>query len=141
MYLLRSIMLNLLLVEDDPMDVVTFKRGLAKAGIASQLTEASNGQEALDLLRSGAVSPHQLLVFLDVEMPMMDGLRMLRELRLDPVLRSIPVLIFTAFDTDEYRKVAQDLNCAGFFRKPLEFTDLTDLLQTVASYWKRGFFS
>ncbi len=128
-------MLNLLVVDDDAVDVMTVKRGLSRAGIAHQLTEASNGVEALTLLREGKMPPGRRLVLLDLNMPRMNGLEFLKALREDPALASTPVVVLTTSTQEADRREAHRLHCAGYFVKPLEFSTFVELLGTIDRYW------
>ena len=128
-------MLNLLIVDDDAVDLMTVKRGLSKAGVAHQLTEAANGVEALQLLRDGKVPSSRRLVLLDLNMPRMNGLEFMRALRADPQLASTPVVVLTTSTQEVDRREAHRLNCAGYFVKPLDFNVFVDLLQTIDRYW------
>lgn len=128
-------MLNLLVVDDDAVDLMTVKRGLARAGITHQLTEASNGLEALQLLRDGKVPAERRMVLLDLNMPRMNGLEFLRTLRADPQLASTPVVVLTTSTHENDRREAHRLHCAGYFVKPLDFGTFVDLLTTIDRYW------
>ncbi len=132
-----SAMLNLLLVDDDAVDVMTVKRGLAKAGIAHQLTEAADGLEALRVLRDGAMPAARRLVLLDLNMPRMNGLEFLRALRADPQLASTPVVVLTTSAHENDRREAHRLHCAGYFVKPLEFATFVELLGVIDRYWSQ----
>ncbi len=128
-------MLNLLVVDDDTVDLMTVKRGLARAGVAHHLREAKDGVEALEILRGGTMPPERRLVFLDIKLPRMDGLELLRELRADPALSSIPVVIITTSTREQDRREAHRLHVAGYFVKSLDFPQFVGLLSTINRYW------
>src|SRR5512145_2561238 len=88
-------MLNILLVEDDQVDVMNVKRAFDKNRIANPLFVASNGADALDLLRSKQIPDERRIVLLDLNMPRMNGLEFLRELRADAQLHSTVVVVLT----------------------------------------------
>jgi CheY-like chemotaxis protein len=130
-------MLNLLVVDDDIIDVLTVKRGLAKAGIAHRLHEARNGVEALAVLRGADMPAERRLVLLDINMPRMNGLEFLEALRADPALASTPVVVLTTSIEEPDRREAHRLHAAGYFVKPLEYATFVDLLVTIDRYWSR----
>lgn len=128
-------MLNLLVVDDDTVDLMTVKRGLARAGIAHHLCEAKDGVEALEVLRGTEMPAERRLVLLDIKLPRMDGLEFLRELRNDPALASTPVVIITTSTREQDRREAHRLHVAGYFVKSLDFKAFVSLLTTIHGYW------
>src|SRR4051794_30362724 len=94
---------NILLVEDDEIDVMNVRRAFEKGKIESPLFHAEDGLSGLELLRSGAMPRARRLVLLDVNMPRMNGLEFLRELRADPELRGTPVVVLTTSDEERDR--------------------------------------
>lgn len=128
-------MLNLLLVDDDSVDLMTVKRGLARAGIAHQLCEAKDGVEALEVLRGDEMPRARRLVILDLRLPRMNGLEFLRALRSDVAIASTPVVIITTSTREEERREAHRLNVAGYFVKSMDFTRFVELLTIIDRYW------
>ena len=128
-------MLNLLVVDDDTIDLMTVKRGLVRAGIAHRLCEAKDGVEALALLRSGQMPAARRLVLLDLKLPRMGGLEFLEELRADPALASTPVVIITTSCHERDRREAHRLHVAGYFVKSLDFASFVELLIIIDRYW------
>ena len=128
-------MLNLLVIDDDTVDRMTVKRGLARAAIAHQLREAKDGVEALQLLRSNTVPVARRLILLDIKLPRMDGLEFLRELRKDPELSPTPVVIITTSTSEQDRREAHRLHVAGYFVKSLDFAHFVTLLTNINRYW------
>lgn len=127
--------LNILLVEDDAVDVMTVKRAFQKNNIANPLYVASNGLEALEMLRSGAVPGDRRLVLLDLNMPRMNGIEFLRALRGDAELTSTSVVVLTTSNEERDRVEAWQLNVAGYLLKPVTFPDFVDLMATLNKYW------
>lgn len=127
--------LHILLVEDDQVDVMNVERAFKKANIANPFYVAGNGLEALQMLRSGAVPSERRLVLLDLNMPKMNGIEFLRELRADPNLRSTTVVVLTTSNEDQDRVAAYDLNVAGYLLKPVTFVRFVDLMATLNKYW------
>ena len=128
-------MLNILLVDDDDIDVMNVRRAFKKAGISNPLWVAENGIEALALLRSGEIPDHNRLILLDLNMPRMNGIEFLRELRKDPALSSIAVVMLTTSNEDRDKIDAYKLNVAGYLLKPVTFPSFVDLMTTLNKYW------
>lgn len=116
---------NILLVEDDYLDIMNVERELSKINVSLPLLVARNGREALNMLRGteGAekISPAPSVILLDINMPKMNGLEFLAEMRREPEFSHIPVFIMTTSNEDIDRVEAQRLNVAGYIVKPLTF--------------------
>ena len=127
--------LHILLVEDDEVDVMNVKRAFEKNKILNPLYVASNGLEALTMLREGKVPQARRLVLLDLNMPGMGGIEFLRELRADPKLRLTPVVVLTTSGDEKDRIDAYDFHVAGYLRKPVEFPNFMELTAALNKYW------
>ena len=127
--------LNILLVDDDEVDVMTVKRAFSRANIANKLYVATDGIEALNLLRSDSIPAARRLVLLDLNMPRMNGIEVLRELRADPVLHAITVVVLTTSNEDRDRVEAYQLNVAGYLLKPVTFHAFAEVMVTLNKYW------
>ncbi len=127
--------LNILLVEDDEVDVMTVKRAFVKAKITNPVFVAQNGVEALELLRSQSVPPERRVVLLDLNMPKMNGIEFLREIRKDPALALLTVIVLTTSNEDRDRVEAYELNVAGYLLKPVTFHDFAEVMATLNKYW------
>lgn len=132
--------MHILLVEDDEVDVMNVRRAFKKNNIANPLYLAANGLEALAILRGQAkiepVMPSaRRLVLLDLNMPRMNGIEFLRELRLDENLRSIPVIVLTTSNEDRDKVEAYNLNVAGYILKPVTFSNFVEVMATLNKYW------
>jgi CheY-like chemotaxis protein len=128
-------MLNILLVEDDDVDVMNVERAFKKNNIRNPLFVAPNGIEALRLLREGEIPADRRLILLDLNMPRMNGIEFLRELRADPALRSTPVVVLTTSDDERDRVNAYDLNVAGYSVKPVTLSNFVEAMATLNKYW------
>lgn len=128
-------LLNILLVEDDEVDVMNVRRAFQKNHITNPLFVASNGVEALDQLRGGDIPRDRRIVLLDLNMPQMNGIEFLRELRRDPQLRLTPVVVLTTSNDERDRIEAYDLNVAGYLLKPVTFANFCELMATLNKYW------
>ena len=131
----RTSTLNILLVEDDDVDVMTVRRAFEKAHILNPLYVASNGIEALEKLRSGEIPNERRLVLLDLNMPRMNGIEFLRELRKDPALCQTAVVVLTTSTMDRDKFDAYGMNIAGYLVKPVTFDAFCDLMVTLNKYW------
>jgi len=132
--------LNILLVEDDEVDILNVKRAFRKNQIHHSLYVASNGIEALDLLRQKSaktpiIPATRRLVLLDINMPKMNGIEFLQVLRADEQLRVIPVVVLTTSDQEQDRLQAYQYNVAGYLVKPITFDLFSTLIATFTRYW------
>jgi CheY-like chemotaxis protein len=128
-------LLNILLVEDDDVDVMNVKRAFQKNHITNPLFVAGNGEEALELLRGGRIPRQRRMVLLDLNMPRMNGIEFLRELRSDPQLSHTPVVVLTTSNDERDKVQAYNLNVAGYLLKPVTFTNFCDLMAALNKYW------
>jgi CheY-like chemotaxis protein len=133
-------LLNILLIEDDSVDVMNVQRAFKKNNITNPLHIAFNGVEALNMLRGTngkpKLNPMPRIILLDINMPKMNGLEFLRELRHDPELRSISVFVMTTSNDDQDKIEAYSLNVAGYILKPLSFEKFVNAVCILNSYWK-----
>lgn len=132
--------INILLIEDDEVDVMNVKRAFKKNNIGNPLYVASNGLEALAMLRGKdgqppAVPETRRLILLDLNMPKMGGIEFLHELRSDAELRSTPVIVLTTSNQDRDRVEAYHLNVAGYILKPVTFSNFAETMATLNKYW------
>jgi CheY-like chemotaxis protein len=127
--------LNILLVEDDEVDVMNVKRAFAKNHITNPLFVAWNGLEALEKLRGGDVPRTRRIVLLDLNMPRMNGIEFLRELRSDPDLSLTTVVVLTTSNDDKDKIDAYNLNVAGYLLKPVTFTNFCEVMAALNKYW------
>lgn len=131
--------LNILLVEDDELDVMNVRRAFAKNHIANPLHIASNGLEALDMLRgTGGVQPiprERRLILLDLNMPRMNGIEFLSALRADPDLMSTAVVVLTTSDEERDKVQAYNLNVAGYILKPVTLPAFVEIMAKLNQYW------
>lgn len=134
----ESKMLHILLVDDDEVDVMNVKRAFRKNNIINPLFVASNGVEALDMLRGTGATPmpdERRLVLLDLNMPRMSGLEFLREIRNDAVLHALTVIVLTTSDDERDKVEAYNLNVAGYILKPVTFGAFVEAIATLNKYW------
>ncbi len=132
--------IHILLVEDDEVDVMNVQRAFKKYKITNPLYIAGNGLEALDMLRSPDGQPPQVpktrrLILLDLNMPKMNGLEFLQEIRQDKELKRTPVIVLTTSDEDKDRIEAYNFNVAGYILKPVTFTNFAEVMVALNKYW------
>lgn len=132
-------MTNILIVEDDEVDVMNVQRAFKKNNINNPLYVANNGLEALVMLRDNGKPPliplEQRIILLDINMPKMNGIEFLRELRADPQLKLIPVIMLTTSNEDKDKVEAYNLNVAGYILKPVTFSSFVEAVATLDKYW------
>lgn len=131
-------MIQILLVDDDEIDAMNVRRAFKRNNIANPLYIARDGIEALAMLRDtgpAAIPRERRLVLLDLNMPRMNGLEFLRELRQDTELRHITVVVLTTSDDERDRVEAYQLNVAGYILKPVTFIAFVEAMATLNTYW------
>ena len=131
---------NILLVEDDEVDVMNVKRAFKRNRITNPLYVAHNGLEALEMLQGKGDEPPQIpddrrVILLDINMPKMNGIEFLQELRKDPRLAMTPVVVLTTSDEDQDRIEAYRLNVAGYILKPVTFSNFAEVMAALNKYW------
>jgi len=128
-------LLNILLVEDDEVDVLNVRRAFQKNHITNPLFVASNGLDALEQLRGHMIPRDRRIVLLDLNMPKMNGIEFLQELRRDPELKVTPVVVLTTSNDERDRIEAYNLNVAGYLLKPVTFSNFCEVMTTLNKYW------
>ena len=131
----------ILLVEDNPSDVGLTRRALAKSRIANELVVAEDGQEALDYLfgsgkhTGGDVNELPALGVLDLKLPRVDGLEVLRRIRADERTSRLPVIILTTSREEQDVALSYDLRANSYIRKPVDFTQFVQSVEHLGLYW------
>ena len=115
------------------------QRALKKNNATSTLYRAANGIEALAMLRSNnqiaTKDNSRLLILLDLNMPKMGGLEFLKELRADPALCNLPVVVLTTSMQDSDLTTAYQYNVAGYMIKPITFSSFVETIDVLNRYW------
>ena len=127
--------LQILLVEDDAVDVMNVQRAFKKTQAVNSLFVAGNGLEGLRMLRDGTVPASRRLVLLDLNMPKMNGIEFLREVRTDPALHATSVVVLTTSNEDRDKTEAYSLNVAGYLLKPVTLSNFVELMAALNQYW------
>ncbi|MBV5305393.1 MAG: response regulator [Desulfobulbaceae bacterium] len=133
--------ITILLVEDDPAHAEIVRRNFEKSRIANHLTHVSDGQAALDYLycrepfSDPLKAPRPGLILLDLRLPKIDGLEVLKIIKADAALEQIPVVILTTSntETDLVRAYAGGAN--SYLVKPVDFTQFVELMDVLGYYW------
>lgn len=133
---------TILLVEDNPDDEALTLRALRKCDIASEVMVTHDGVEALDYLfgtgqySAGDLPPLPRFILLDLKLPKIDGLEVLRRLRAEKRTRLVPVVIFTS--SSEERDIEQSYACGAnsYLRKPVDFSQFKETVRQLAEYWQ-----
>lgn len=129
---------HILLVEDSPADVLLTKEALADSKLLVELHVAENGMEAMEFLRHiGAYSeaPTPDLVLLDLNLPLKDGREVLAEVKADPHLRSIPVVVLTTSQAEEDVLRAYGLHANCYITKPVDFESFVNVVRSIQQFW------
>jgi CheY-like chemotaxis protein len=130
-----------LLIEDDLVDVKTIRRAFQQHKLTNPLYVCSNGAEALSFLRhegtysDPASSPRPGVILLDVNMPVMNGIEFLREMKTDPAIKQIPVIVLTTSREDSDRIRSYELGVAGYIVKPADFPKFLEAIKIFDLYW------
>jgi two-component system response regulator len=132
---------SILLVEDNKDDETLTLRALKKHNILNEVFVVRDGAEALDFLFvRGAHAdrdPNALpqVVLLDLNLPKVNGLEVLRQLRADPRMRLLPIVVLTSSKEDEDVLQSYELGANSYVRKPIEFAKFTEAVKTLGMYW------
>jgi CheY-like chemotaxis protein len=130
--------ITVLLVEDDPGDVVMTREALGNAKVLHDLHVAENGELALAFLRREepyGEAPRPDLVFLDLNLPRLDGREVLAQVKADPELRSIPVVVLTTSDAEEDVLRSYDLHANAYVTKPVDFETFLAAVMQIDSFF------
>ncbi|MDX2149768.1 MAG: response regulator [Bryobacteraceae bacterium] len=127
---------QLLMVEDNPGDVYLIRQALREAGFECRMTVAADGDEALGILHREN-GEHRLpdMVLLDLNLPKRSGHEVLREIKSDPQLRRIPVIVLSSSQAESDLRTAYDLHANCYIHKPSTLSEVLHVAQQIASFW------
>lgn len=131
---------RILLAEDSPQDVELTLAALEEHRLANEVVVAHDGAEALDYLYcrgafAGRTTGPPVVVLLDLKMPKVDGLEVLRQMKSDPVLRRIPVVILTSSREEQDVIRSYDLGVNAYVVKPVDFRKFVDSVRKLGCFW------
>jgi chemotaxis family two-component system response regulator Rcp1 len=130
--------IEILLVEDSPGDVRLTQEALREGEIRHHLSVATDGERALAFLRRAgkyADAPRPDVILLDLNLPKKDGREVLTELKADPLLRRIPVVILTTSSNEQDILRAYDLHANCYITKPVDLDQFISVVQSIESFW------
>ncbi len=132
--------ITLLHIEDDSVDKMVVERVLRKMDIISVIHHAGNGEDAINKLKGmngeEKLTPSPQVILLDVNMPKMNGLEFLKELRSDPELRHISVFMVTTSNDDTDIAGAYEYNVAGYIIKPIDIAHFEGTFKIITDFWR-----
>ncbi len=132
---------SILLVEDNPDDEALAIRALKRHHISNEIVVARDGVEALDYLFARGVhtgrdtSSKPTVVLLDLKLPRVDGLEVLRQLRADDRTRLLPVVVLTTSSEEQDMLSSYSLGCNSYIRKPVDFIQFSEAIRQLGMYW------
>jgi CheY-like chemotaxis protein len=133
--------IDILLAEDDEDDYLLISEALKESRLANKMHWVKDGEELMDYLhRRGDFadperSPFPGIILLDLNMPRKDGREALKEIKTDPALRKIPIIILTTSKAEEDILRSYDLGVNSFIRKPVQFEDFVEMVKVLGRYW------
>jgi len=125
--------MNILLIEDDAIETMKLQRTIAKLQMKHNIIEATNGEEALDILKKENSIPD--IILLDLNMPRMSGIEFLKILKADDALKFLPTIILTTSENRADLLECYKVGVAGYIIKPLKYQNYELKLQKVLEYW------
>ncbi|PIQ96191.1 MAG: two-component system response regulator [Nitrospinae bacterium CG11_big_fil_rev_8_21_14_0_20_56_8] len=131
--------MDIVVAEDDDDDFQLISEAFQKSGVVHDIHRARDGEELLHLLEKDKRANGSILkpglILLDLNMPKKDGIEALRELKADPLLRSIPVVVLTTSKSDEDVYRTYDLGVNSFIQKPISYRKFLELFEVLKEYW------
>jgi CheY-like chemotaxis protein len=134
----NAVPVEILLVEDDPGDVLITREAIESSKVANRLSVVSNGEEALQFLRREepfADAPRPGLLLLDLNLPRLDGREVLARMKADPDLRRIPVVVLTTSSSDEDIVRSYDLHANAYVTKPVDFDQFMSVVRQIDQFF------
>ena len=130
---------TILLVEDDPGHALLIEKNLRRSNITNDIVHAPDGQQALDYLfgegkYEGVKHPHQLLVLLDLNLPVLDGYQVLQKMKGDPHTKAIPVIILTTTDDPQEIIRCYELGCNVYVTKPVNYEQFSEAVSKLGLF-------
>jgi chemotaxis family two-component system response regulator Rcp1 len=130
--------INILLVEDNPGDVELTEDALRRSKVATKVSVVTDGEDAMDYLRQQSAYQEETmpdLVLLDLNLPRKDGMEVLREMKDDPNLRHIPVVVLTTSEAERDILASYELGANCFISKPVDLTEFRKVVESIDDFW------
>lgn len=137
----RRTTVTILMADDDEDDCMLAREAFSESRLANDLHFVPDGEELMDYLyqrgkyTAAIIAPRPGLILLDLNMPRKDGREALKEIKADPNLRQIPVVVLTTSKAEEDIYRSYDLGANSFITKPVTFASLVDVMRTIGKYW------
>jgi CheY-like chemotaxis protein len=130
---------SILIVDDDAGHARLIEKNLARAGLHNGIQRFANGQTILDFLFRRGPGPHRVrespyLILLDIRMPQVDGIEVLRQIKADPELRKIPVIMLTTTDDPREVERCHDIGCSSYIVKPVDYDKFAEAIKSLGLY-------
>jgi two-component system, response regulator len=131
----------ILLIEDNPSDIELTRRALLKSNIANPLTVVEDGQDALDYFfkkgkyKTDLPYDYPAITLLDLKLPRVDGIEVLRQLRANPRTKRVPIVVLTSSNEERDLAACYDLGVNSYIRKPVSFEQFADCIRQLGLYW------
>ena len=138
---MRKKPMTLLMADDDEDDRIMIKDALKEANLNNPIEFVENGEELIGYLKQTGKysdkkkSPRPGLILLDLHMPVKDGFEVLKEIKSDPDLHQIPIIILTTSKDEEDVAITYNLGANSFIIKPVSFKKLVEIVETIGKYW------
>ncbi|MBT8264661.1 MAG: response regulator [Muriicola sp.] len=126
--------MNILFIEDDAIETMKLNRTISKLDEQHTIIQATNGEEALSVLRTGTKLPD--IILLDLNMPRMNGIEFLQILKKDEILKFLPTIILTTSENRTDLLECYKTGIAGYVIKPLKYEDYEEKIKRVIAYWE-----
>jgi DNA-binding response OmpR family regulator len=124
----------IMIVEDDPVDLMSIKRAFAELRITNDLITVESGQKALDIIHAAEIA-RPTLVLLDLRMPGVDGLEVLKELRKSESYGTVNVVILTTSNEERDKVATFELGISGYMVKPVDYRQFVEVVRAIDLYW------
>jgi CheY-like chemotaxis protein len=137
----KSKPVSILMAEDDPDDRLLTQEAVREAKLTNEINFVEDGEELMEYLKSSgeyadkSKYPKPRLILLDLNMPKKDGREALKEIKADPKLRCIPIVVLTTSKAEEDILRTYDLGVSGYITKPVLFDDLIEVMKVIGKYW------
>ncbi|MGR3292379.1 MAG: response regulator [Candidatus Scalindua sp.] len=133
--------INIIIAEDDEGHATLIMKNLKRAGFRNNFLHFKDGQEVLDFLFESGEGPHRIsgksyLLLLDIRMPKVDGVEVLRQIKEDPELSKMPVIMVTTTDDPREIENCHNLGCNVYITKPVDYEHFTDAIKTLGLFLK-----